>query len=205
MFSKRLKELRTTRKITQERLAKIIGVERSSIGKYEGKSAVIPSPSVLQAIAEYFDVSVDYLLGREGQKNNAASNGSVKIPVLGDVRAGLPMEAVENILDYEEISSDMAAHGDYFALRIRGDSMEPRIHEGDVVIVRRQPDVDSGDLAIVLVNGDSATIKRVRKLSDGIMLIPLNPSYEPIYYDVSTCASLPVQILGRVVELRAKF
>lgn len=205
MFSKRLKELRTTRKITQERLAKIIGVERSSIGKYEGKSAVIPSPSVLQAIAEYFDVSVDYLLGREGQKNNAASNGSVKIPVLGDVRAGLPMEAVENILDYEEISPDMAAHGDYFALRIRGDSMEPRIHEGDVVIVRRQPDVDSGDLAIVLVNGDSATIKRVRKLSDGIMLIPLNPSYEPIYYDASACASLPVQILGRVVELRAKF
>ena len=129
----------------------------------------------------------------------------MKIPVLGDVRAGLPMEAVENILDYEEISSDMAAHGDYFALRIRGDSMEPRIHEGDVVIVRRQPDVDSGDLAIVLVNGDSATIKRVRKLSDGIMLIPFNPSYEPIYYDVSTCASLPVQILGRVVELRAKF
>ena len=115
------------------------------------------------------------------------------------------MEAVENILGYEEISSDMAAHGDYFALRIRGDSMEPRIHEGDVVIVRRQPDVDSGDLAIVLVNGDSATIKRVRKLSDGIMLIPFNPSYEPIYYDVSTCASLPVQILGRVVELRAKF
>lgn len=205
MFSKRLKELRTTRKITQERLAKIIGVERSSIGKYEGKSAVIPSPSVLQAIAEYFDVSVDYLLGREGQKNNAASNGSVKVPVLGDVRAGLPMEAVENILDYEEISPDMAAHGDYFALRIRGDSMEPRIHEGDVVIVRRQPDVDSGDLAIVLVNGDSATIKLVRKQSDGIMLIPFNPSYEPIYYDASACASLPVQILGRVVELRAKF
>ena len=164
-----------------------------------------PDNEALMRISSIFDVSVDYLLGREGQKNNAASNGSVKVPVLGDVRAGLPMEAVENILDYEEISPDMAAHGDYFALRIRGDSMEPRIHEGDVVIVRRQPDVDSGDLAIVLVNGDSATIKRVRKLSDGIMLIPLNPSYEPIYYDVSTCASLPVQILGRVVELRAKF
>lgn len=200
----RLKEIRRQFGLSQLELAKRLRVSRSTIAMWETGGSN-PDNEALMRISSIFDVSVDYLLGREGQKNNAASNGSVKIPVLGDVRAGLPMEAVENILDYEEISSDMAAHGDYFALRIRGDSMEPRIHEGDVVIVRRQPDVDSGDLAIVLVNGDSATIKRVRKLSDGIMLIPLNPSYEPIYYDVSTCASLPVQILGRVVELRAKF
>lgn len=200
----RLKEIRRQFGLSQLELAKRLRVSRSTIAMWETGGSN-PDNEALMRISSIFDVSVDYLLGREGQKNNAASNGSVKIPVLGDVRAGLPMEAVENILDYEEISPDMAAHGDYFALRIRGDSMEPRIHEGDVVIVRRQPDVDSGDLAIVLVNGDSATIKRVRKLSDGIMLIPLNPSYEPIYYDVSTCASLPVQILGRVVELRAKF
>lgn len=200
----RLKEIRRQFGLSQLELAKRLRVSRSTIAMWETGGSN-PDNEALMRISSIFDVSVDYLLGREGQKNNAASNGSVKVPVLGDVRAGLPMEAVENILDYEEISPDMAAHGDYFALRIRGDSMEPRIHEGDVVIVRRQPDVDSGDLAIVLVNGDSATIKRVRKLSDGIMLIPLNPSYEPIYYDVSTCASLPVQILGRVVELRAKF
>lgn len=200
----RLKEIRRQFGLSQLELAKRLRVSRSTIAMWETGGSN-PDNEALMRISSIFDVSVDYLLGREEQKNNAASNGSVKIPVLGDVRAGLPMEAVENILDYEEISPDMAAHGDYFALRIRGDSMEPRIHEGDVVIVRRQPDVDSGDLAIVLVNGDSATIKRVRKLSDGIMLIPLNPSYEPIYYDVSTCASLPVQILGRVVELRAKF
>lgn len=200
----RLKEIRRQFGLSQLELAKRLRVSRSTIAMWETGGSN-PDNEALMRISSIFDVSVDYLLGREEQKNNAASNGSVKIPVLGDVRAGLPMEAVENILDYEEISPDMAAHGDYFALRIRGDSMEPRIHEGDVVIVRRQPDVDSGDLAIVLVNGDSATIKRVRKQSDGIMLIPLNPSYEPIYYDVSTCASLPVQILGRVVELRAKF
>lgn len=200
----RLKEIRRQFGLSQLELAKRLRVSRSTIAMWETGGSN-PDNEALMRISSIFDVSVDYLLGREGQKNNAASNGSVKIPVLGDVRAGLPMEAVENILDYEEISPDMAAHGDYFALRIRGDSMEPRIHEGDVVIVRRQPDVDSGDLAIVLVNGDSATIKRVRKLNDGIMLIPFNPSYEPIYYDVSTCASLPVQILGRVVELRAKF
>lgn len=200
----RLKEIRCQFGLSQLELAKRLRVSRSTIAMWETGGSN-PDNEALMRISSIFDVSVDYLLGREGQKNNAASNGSVKVPVLGDVRAGLPMEAVENILDYEEISPDMAAHGDYFALRIRGDSMEPRIHEGDVVIVRRQPDVDSGDLAIVLVNGDSATIKRVRKQSDGIMLIPFNPSYEPIYYDASACASLPVQILGRVVELRAKF
>lgn len=76
------------------------------------------------------------------------------------------MEAVENILDYEEISEDMARQGDYFALQIKGDSMEPRIKEGDVVIVRKQPDVESGEVAIVLVNGDEATIKKCKNSTE---------------------------------------
>lgn len=97
-----------------------------------------------------------------------------------------------------------ASDGEYFGLQIKGHSMEPKISDGDIVIVRRQPDVDSGDIAVVLVNGDDATVKRVKKSPQGVTLIPSNPAYEPMYYTNAEIESLPVKILGRVVELRAK-
>ena len=99
------------------------------------------------------------------------------------MQAGIPIDAIEEILDYEEISEDMATSGDYFALQVRGRSMEPRMKEGDVVIIRQQPDVDNGDIAIVLVNGNDATIKKIGKSSEGIMLVPTNPAFEPIFYN----------------------
>ena len=141
----------------------------------------------------------------EEEEEVSAAEGKHLIPVLGKVVAGYPIEAVENILDYEEISDEMAQQGDFFALQVKGDSMEPRIKEGDVVIVRKQEDVDSGDIAIMLVNGDEATIKKVQKFSGGINLIPSNSSYEVITYTNKEVLSLPVRCLGKVVELRAKF
>lgn len=82
--------------------------------------------------------------------------------------------------------------------------MEPKISDGDVVIVRKQPDVDSGDIAVVLVNGDAATVQKIKKGPQGVTLIPSNPAYEPLYYSNDEIESLPVTIVGRVVELRAK-
>ena len=115
------------------------------------------------------------------------------------------MEAVENIIDYEEISVEMARRGEYFALKVKGDSMEPKISAGDIVIVRKQEDIDSGDLAIVLVNGNEATIKKVMKFNGGINLVPNNPDYEVMTYTNEQIESLPVNVIGKVVELRAKF
>ena len=130
---------------------------------------------------------------------------AVKIPVLGTVVAGLPMEAIENIVDYEEITPALAAQGEFFALRIKGQSMEPRICEGDVVIVKKQEDIESGDTAIVLVNGGEATVKKVKKTEEGIMLIANNMAvYSPHFYSNKDIESLPVQIIGKVVELRGK-
>lgn len=129
----------------------------------------------------------------------------IRIPVLGRVVAGIPIEAIEEIIDWEEISQKLAASGKFFALRVCGHSMEPRILEGDVVIVRQQEDVDSGDIAIVMVNGDEATVKRVKKQEDGITLIATNTSvYEPHFYSNQEIRDLPVRILGKVVELRGK-
>lgn len=129
----------------------------------------------------------------------------VRIPVLGRVVAGIPIEAIEEIIDWEEIPQKMAATGKFFALRVCGHSMEPTILEGDVVIVRQQEDVDSGDIAIVLVNGDEATVKRVKKQKDGITLIATNTSvYEPHFYSNQEIHDLPVRVVGKVEELRRK-
>ncbi|WP_302166282.1 LexA family protein [Mitsuokella multacida] len=129
----------------------------------------------------------------------------LRIPVLGRVVAGIPIEAIEEVIDWEEIPQRLAASGKFFALRVCGHSMEPRILEGDVVIVRQQEDVESGDIAIVMVNGDEATVKRVKKQEDGITLIATNTSvYEPHFYSNQEIRDLPVRILGKVVELRGK-
>ena len=130
---------------------------------------------------------------------------AIRIPVLGNVAAGIPIEAIEDVIDYEEISEELAHTGDFFALKIKGDSMEPRICNGDVVIVRKQNYAESGDLVIVLVNGDSATCKKLAKFPSGIRLIPFNQTYEAMFYSNEEIENKPVRIIGRVVENRQKY
>ena len=202
MFQINLKKMREDKKLSHAKFAKEIGVSQSTVGMWEsGKNK--PEFSTLLKIADYFDVGVDVLTGK-GTEEKKSGNGR-KIPVLGQVQAGIPIDAIQDILDYEEITADMAASGEYFALQVRGSSMEPRMKDGDVVIVRQQPEVENGEIAIVLVNGNDATIKKIGKSSDGIMLVPNNPAFEPIFYNNEEIAELPVVILGKVVELRAKF
>lgn len=198
----KFKELRKAAGFSQSALAKMLNVHQTAISQWElGKS--FPEIDTLKRMAEVYNVPIDFLVGNENSAPRSTTG--IWIPVLGQVAAGIPIEAIENIEDYEEIPRDMAAHGEHFALKIKGDSMEPRIREGDVVIVRQQEDCDDGDIAVVLVNGDEATIKRIKKSPDGLMLIPGNPKYEPMFYSKADIARLPVKILGRVVELRGKF
>lgn len=201
-IGERIKEARKSAGLTQLELAKKTELSRSYIGDIE-KDRYNPSVSTLQLIATATNTPLEDLL--PSTKPVSPTGRGVRIPVLGRVVAGIPIEAVEEILDYEEITPELAATGEFFALKIRGHSMEPRMMEGDVVIVRRQDDVDSGDVAIVLVNGDEATVKRVKKQPEGITLIATNTSvYEPHFYSNKEISDLPVRILGRVVELRGK-
>lgn len=201
-IGERIKEARKSAGLTQLELAKKTDLSRSYIGDIE-KDRYNPSVSTLQLIATATNTPLEDLL--PSTKTASPTGRGVRIPVLGRVAAGIPIEAVEEILDYEEITPELAATGEFFALKIRGHSMEPRMMEGDVVIVRRQDDVDSGDVAIVLVNGDEATVKRVKKQEEGITLIATNTSvYEPHFYSNKEIEELPVRILGRVVELRGK-
>lgn len=205
MNGKRLKMLREEKGLTQKDLAEKLSLTPKAISFYELGSRE-PSGDALIRMAHILGTTTDYLLGNSTTKEADQKVGrGVRIPVLGRVVAGIPIEAVEEILDYEEITPELAASGEFFALKIRGHSMEPRMMEGDVVIVRRQDDVESGDIAIVLVNGNEATVKRVKKQEDGITLIATNTSvYEPHYYSNKEIEELPVRILGKVVELRGK-
>lgn len=196
----RIKELRIQNGWDQKTLAAHVCATTESVAAWEA-GYKIPEKGILTALANLFDCSFDYLLGRT---STPYPPEWPSIPILGNVAAGTPAEAVENIIGYEEISPTLAATGEFFALRVDGDSMEPRMKKGDIVIVRKQEDVESGDIAVVLVNGDAATIKRIKKRPEGIMLIPSNPSFEPMFYTNEEINTLPVSIIGKVVELHAK-
>lgn len=198
----KLKELRKQYGITQEKLSKYLDVSRTTISMWESGNNQ-PDNDTLIKLAKFFGVSIDYLIGNE--LPNTKSKKGIRIPVYGRVAAGIPIDAIEDILDYEEITEDEARKGEYFALQIKGQSMEPRIYDKDVVIVRRQSDVDNGDIAIVLVNGEEATCKKIKKTPEGVMLIPLNPNYETMFYSNKEIEQLPVIVLGKVVECRSKF
>lgn len=196
----RLREARKAKGLTQVEVSRIIGISQNGYSDWEtGKNRV--DARSLGRLAELYGVTVNYLLGID---ENDAPAKSVRIPVLGSVAAGIPIEAIQDIVDYEEIDADMAAAGEYFGLRIKGSSMEPRIREGDVVIVRRQEEAETGDTVVVLVNGDSATVKRIKIEPNGIALIPNNPAYDTRFYSAAEVELLPVRIIGKVVELRGK-
>ena len=198
----RIKSAREDLKLTKRELAKRIGVHESSINKYEKGLVDIPL-SKISELARVLKVTEAYLMGWE-EKSEQPPQG-LKIPVLGTVAAGIPISAVEDILDYEEVPQSWENQGEFFALKIKGDSMEPRMESGDVVIVKQQSDANSGDTVIVLVNGDDATCKRLQKTDNGIMLVSTNPKYPPMFYSNEDIRTKPVVILGKVVELRQKY
>ena len=207
----RLKLLRKEKGLYQKDVANYLGVDRTTYVKYE-TGASEPDTETLARLADYFNVSLDYIIGRETDSSayQNISAEAYRIPVYGNTAAGIPITAIQDFDsddpdDWDEISEQMARGGQYIALRIKGDSMEPRMRTGDVVIVRLQPDVDDGDIAIVRVNGDEATCKKIKKTPEGLWLISTNTNYDPMFYSPTDIVELPVAIIGKVVELRAKF
>ena len=192
-----IKELRRREGLSQIKLAELIGVHQTAISQWE-KGRTAPDRSSLKKLAEIFNVSFDDLLSDEDE------NKKNLIPVLGFIRAGMPVLAVENIIGYEKINERMN-DGDYFALRIVGDSMLPRICQGDTVIVRQQNDADTGDIVVAFVGENDATIKKLIKKDSGIVLMPLNSEFEPMMFSNEEVRDLPVSIVGKVTELRARF
>lgn len=202
---KRIKELRIKCGLSQTELANKIDITKQLLYKYEnGIITNIPSDKI-ELLAKELYSSPAYIMGWEKENTTKIKPKGIKIPVLGEVAAGVPIDAVEDILDYEEIPISLAETGEFFGLRIKGDSMAPRIIEGDVVIVRQQSDADSGDVVIVLINGDSATCKKLMKYDGGISLISFNPIYDPMNFSKKEIVEKPVVIIGKVIENRQKY
>lgn len=201
-----INEQRKKLNLTLKDVADYVGVSEATVSRWESGNIANMRRDRISALAEILKVSpIDVMGITESDESPQLTSKGVLIPVLGYVRAGVPIEAVEEILDYEEISQEQARTGEFFALKIKGDSMEPKISEGDVVIVRKQSTVENGELAVVLVNGDDATVKKFYRSNNGVKLVSTNPKYDPFFYTPTEVDSFPVSVIGRVVELRAKF
>jgi len=191
--------------------AKEIGFSSAALVKW--KNGTIPRGNALQKIADYFGVTVNDLLSDPGEApalSKLHREPGEKIAVLASVGAGIPLEAI-NTFDqddpdsWEEIGKLDAARGEFFALRVRGPSMEPLIRHGDIVIVRRQEEYNDGDIVVALVNGNEGVCKLLEyRNNGGIALLSLNPDFPPMNFTAEQIENLPVRIMGRCVERRGK-
>ena len=199
IFSKNLRKYMSLNNKTQVDLINDLGFNKSAVSTWCNGTR-LPRMDKVDALTKYFGIRRSDLIEDKSESKIKPAT----IPVLGSVPAGIPIEAIQDIIDYEEIDAATAAKGEYFALQVKGSSMEPRIREGDIVIVRKQDDVESGEIAIVMVNGDNATIKRLLKYEDGIRLMPTNPAYEPLYFTNDEILEKPGKVIGKVIENRQK-
>lgn len=202
-MAKNIRYYMNVHNVNQTEICHTLGIKMPTFSDWVN-AKTYPRIDKIELIANYFGISKADLVEERSSRNSNQKRGVV-IDVLGRVAAGIPINAVEDIIDTEEITEEMAATGEFFGLQIHGDSMEPKFSEGDVVIVRKQSDAESGDIVIALVNGDDATCKRLKKYEHGIMLLSNNPTYEPMVFSWKDIKDKPVEIIGRVVELRAKF
>ena len=185
---------------TQQDMCNDLGWKKGTVSAWVNGTRM-PKMDKIDIMCKYFGCERDDLLfdAREMKMMR-----SVSIPVYARVAAGIPLEASEEIVDREEIPKKWTEFGEYYGLRIRGDSMQPRIEEGDVVIVRKQSTADDGQTVIALVNGNDAVCKKLKVYKDGIALVSNNPIYPPMYFSTSDTQDIPVRIIGRVVEIRGK-
>lgn len=197
IFSKNLQYYMRINNKDRNEVARDLNIPYSTLADwYNGNK--YPRIDKIQLLADYFNIKKSDLVEN---RNNILKKS--RIPVLGRIPAGIPIEMIEEVIDYEEISEEMLkGDREYFGLKVSGDSMMPKYLDGDVLIVQKADDCESGQDCIVMVNGDDGTFKRVIKNKDGIILQPLNPNYEIKFYSNDEIEKLPIKILGVVKEIR---
>ncbi|MBO7669699.1 MAG: helix-turn-helix domain-containing protein [Oscillospiraceae bacterium] len=199
-FVRNLQRVMKMRGVEQVDIVEELGLTASTVSEwYHGKK--FPRVDAMQRLADFLGVTMSELTSVEDDAMSRST--AIRVPVLGTIPAGVPLEAIEEVLDWEEIPISWGRGGkEFFALKISGDSMAPRYEPGDVIICRRQEKCESGQDAVVMVNSDDATFKRVRVSDAGIALQPLNPAYDPLFFTTRQVEELPVRIIGVAVEIR---
>ena len=208
-----IKNYRLSKGISQRDFAKLVNCSNSYIAmlekniNYKTKKNISPTIEIVNNIAQAMGYNLDDFLKLldDNQPIIVNTKKSTTIIVYGTIPAGIPIEMIEDIIDTEEITEDML-RGDkeYFGLKIKGDSMYPEYLNGDIIILEKVADAESGSDCVVMVNGNEGTFKRIYKTESGLILQPLNSSYEPLNFTKEDLERLPVKIIGKVVELRRK-
>ena len=214
-----IKQYRENNKLSLRDFAQRCGLSHTYISALEknidsrtGKP-IAPTLDTVKYISKGMNLSIEDILKilddeQEFKMNEEApkySSNSAVVLIYGSIPAGTPMECIEDIIDTEEIPADMLKGGkQYFGLLIKGNSMYPEYREGDVIILEKVDDCESGDECVVMCNGNEGTFKKVLKNENGIILQPLNPEYQPIVYTNEQIEQLPIRIIGKVVELRRR-
>ena len=208
-FSTRLQKAMDIKNIKAIELSEKTGIPKSSLseyikGKYEAKQKGI------YKLAKALNVSEGWLMGLDvpmerNLKTDKLGNPVIDVPLLGIVKAGYDYLAQENWIGTVEVDKKLAETGELFALKIKGDSMNPVLIEDDIVIVKKQDDFETGDIVVAIINGDEATIKKGKKSSTGILLQPFNTNYEPLIFTYDEMESIPVSIVGIVKQLKREF
>ena len=203
IFSKNLVHFLKINQMTQAELAERLGVSTATTSNW-CKGLKSPRMDKVDKMCNIFGCLRSDLMEDKGFLRGKKQSKGFLVNVLGRVAAGIPIEAITDIVDQEEISEDLAKTGEFFGLRIQGNSMEPDIHNGDTVIVKKQDDAETNEIVIALINGNDGVCKRLKKYAESIALVSINPDYEPMYFNQEEIDSTPVRIIGKVVELRRK-
>lgn len=203
-FGDKLRQAMEKEGITATELSEKTGISKSTISRYLSGGYIAKQKNLLK-LSLALHVEPKFLFS-DAVEELDANLKVYSIPLVGKVVAGTPIDAIENITDYIRVTNPAAADGSYYALHVTGASMEPEMREGDLVIVHKQDYFDSGDICIVLVNGDEATVKKVIKSDQGITLIGFNATvYPPHFYNVRQVEELPVRVIGKVKEVRRSY
>lgn len=198
LFSERLSELIKNSNHILNDIEEVVGKKSATISRYASGEITGVKRSTIVKLADFFSVSPAWLAGLSDEKYINSSNTKQAFPILGTVKAGYDYLAQENWIGYVNIDKKVSDPENYFALRITGDSMQPVLYEDDIVIVHRQNDIESGQIGIVLVNNDEATVKRIIKHNDYIELKSFNSYYPPKNLD----KNIKFNIIGKVTEAR---
>ena len=196
IFSLNLKRIMSRQNKNQNDVIKDLDIKQSTFSDwYLGKR--IPRMNVIFQLAEYFKVDIRDLI------DEPKLNRDNRIPIFAKIPAGIPIELIEDIIDYEELDPKMfTGDKEFFGVRVSGDSMYPEYRDKDILIVQKTSDCESGQDCIVMINGNDGTFKRVKKTEEGIILQPLNPNYEIKFYSNKEIEELPIKIIGVVKEIR---
>lgn len=208
-FANRLRSAMDIRNIKASELSEKSNIPKSAISQYLSGLYEAKQKSIFK-LATVLDVSEAWLMGLDvpmtkNIKIDKLGNPVIEIPILGTVKAGYDYLAQENWIGTVDIDKKLAESGEFFALKIKGDSMAPVLIEDDIVIIKKQDDFDSGDIVVAIVNGDEATIKKGKKSESKILLQPFNTNYDPLIFTEEEMDTIPVRIVGIVKQLKREF